>query len=675
MWMDILLLDTTSPSTLCERVPNSESCLSQSFSGDSVTIASSEELLDACEQYVGQKVLRITTYVKPKTTIPPLSTACAGAPAQSDEQQPTSVDRGTSTTTTTTPSPPSPPIQIQDVLESFVGVVATAVNHLQEATKTPRPSVPSTSAGAKPKATEVESGDAKTDRSTSKASEEKTANEEDEKEDSKPVAQEEAGSGKEVEEAQRSFIHGRHTCDSCLSTPIFGTRYHATNLKDYDLCEGCFKNYKGTEIILEPSELERDRAAQDRWYRRWENSRMGLAMSRRGRFGRPGGPRGRCGRPGNRPGRPGRFSHGPTPPPPPHHVARPPPPPAALKCPPPPPPVGHVPSHPFGLPPHMGPGGFHHHHHLAHLGPHVAPHVQTPTSGLASEFDNALKEAIRRSLSEIAHKEANIEQPADEVPMPSAPIKDDVATENQSNTIETTIAAGETKTSPEEKEKSFPNSQDAETPTVAVDDIPRSVEIVNTEEDCADQTEAMEKSMYETESVDSEKLAAEGEDAPSTPSSVPSRSSTSSHKVSDSSKDESFASDAKGNGDVAEAMGAALDAVAGVIREMQEDAKSVDEAAVDSGELIVNSSEINQDANSKSDESEWSVVESVGSNGTTESEQIAKAAEMLGSALFNSDMKNSSDDIGAENESDVVGSVAGSSFSVPSSVPTDIGTQ
>ncbi|KAL3924317.1 MAG: hypothetical protein SGILL_001116 [Bacillariaceae sp.] len=38
-------------------------------------------------------------------------------------------------------------------------------------------------------------------------------------------------------------------------------------------------------------------------------------------------------------------------------------------------------------------------------------------------------------------------------------------------------------------------------------------------------------------------------------------------------------------------------------------------------------------------------------------------------------MKNSSDDIGAENESDVVGSVAGSSFSVPSSVPTDIGTQ
>ena len=38
--------------------------------GDSVTIASTEELLDACEQYVGQKVLRITTYVKPYARLP-----------------------------------------------------------------------------------------------------------------------------------------------------------------------------------------------------------------------------------------------------------------------------------------------------------------------------------------------------------------------------------------------------------------------------------------------------------------------------------------------------------------------------------------------------------------------------------------------------------------------------
>merc|ERR1711937_795004 len=50
------------------------------------------------------------------------------------------------------------------------------------------------------------------------------------------------------------------------------------------------------------------------------------------------------------------------------------------------------------------------------------------------------------------------------------------------------------------------------------------------------------------------------------------------------------------------------------------------------------------------------------------SEQIGKATEMLGSALFNSDMKNT----GEENGSNMVGS--DSSFSIPSSVPTDLGT-
>merc|ERR1711933_618713 len=67
-------------------------------------------------------------------------------------------------------------------------------------------------------------------------------------------------------------------------------------------------------------------------------------------------------------------------------------------------------------------------------------------------------------------------------------------------------------------------------------------------------------------------------------------------------------------------------------------------------------------------DADWSVVKSIGSNGTTESEQIGKATEMLGSALFNSDMRNTAED----NGSDMVGS--DSSFSIPSSVPTDLGT-
>jgi hypothetical protein len=167
--------------------------------------------------------------------------------------------------------------------------------------------------------------------------------------------------------------------------------------------------------------------------------------------------------------------------------------------------------------------------------------------------------------------------------------------------------------------------------------------------------EAIENSM-DAESVDSEKLAAEAEESAIKPPVTP-------RTIWDSSKDESFASDAKGSGDVAEAMGAALDRVAKMIDEMHyESENSNHQDAHENGELIVGSTETeaNDDDNKGDDESEWSVVKSVGSNGTTESQQIAKAAEMLGSALFNSDMKNS-----AEN-SDV-----GSTFSVPSSVPTD----
>jgi hypothetical protein len=293
--------------------------------------------------------------------------------------------------------------------------------------------------------------------------------------------------------------------------------------------------------------------------------------------------------------------------------------------------------------------------------------MQPPASGLASEFDIALKEAIRRSLSDIAPKEVELAKSMESSPKPSAPVEE---------FAEAKIAAADTEprkecsaidtSSVEEKESVDPDTDDAEAQTDEVNDIPRSVEIVKTEEDFALETEAMEKSMDDTESVDSETLAAESENAPTSPSSVPSKASTSSHKVSDVSKEESFAWDAKGNGDVAEAMGAALDAVVDVIREMQADGQSVanDDVGTESGELIVH-----QETESKDDESEWSVVKSVGSNGTTQSEQIAKAAELLGSALYNSDMKNSS-----EGEGNGPGSVAGSSFSIPSSVPTDFGT-
>jgi len=61
------------------------------------------------------------------------------------------------------------------------------------------------------------------------------------------------------------FIHGRHTCDGCMMTPIIGFRYNALNLPDYDLCSQCYGKYDGDEIKFEVDELDRDHSRQAMW--------------------------------------------------------------------------------------------------------------------------------------------------------------------------------------------------------------------------------------------------------------------------------------------------------------------------------------------------------------------------------------------------------------------------
>ncbi len=82
-----------------------------------------------------------------------------------------------------------------------------------------------------------------------------------------------------------NFIHGRHTCDGCLTTPIFGTRYHAVNMPDYDLCSKCYPNHNGQHIVFKPMELDRDKHLQDRWQRRYGRCRP--MMNTQGRNERP----------------------------------------------------------------------------------------------------------------------------------------------------------------------------------------------------------------------------------------------------------------------------------------------------------------------------------------------------------------------------------------------------
>ena len=84
----------------------------------------------------------------------------------------------------------------------------------------------------------------------------------------KPVAAQEKTMDESLECFDKHFIHGRHTCDGCYVSPILGIRYHATNLPDYDLCQGCFQKYKGDEIIFQPEELDRDKHLQRRWQMR-----------------------------------------------------------------------------------------------------------------------------------------------------------------------------------------------------------------------------------------------------------------------------------------------------------------------------------------------------------------------------------------------------------------------
>jgi hypothetical protein len=52
-----------------------------------------------------------------------------------------------------------------------------------------------------------------------------------------------------------SFIHARHTCDGCSKNPIIGTRYHATKIPDFDLCEACFAKYEGEDLDFKPEAL------------------------------------------------------------------------------------------------------------------------------------------------------------------------------------------------------------------------------------------------------------------------------------------------------------------------------------------------------------------------------------------------------------------------------------
>jgi hypothetical protein len=208
---------------------------------DTVTIASTDELVDAIEQFSGKKVLRISTEVKAKSESTKNPQTPTAAPSEN-------VDRETSH------GEPGLHPQVQTILESFVGILATAVTSLQEGLAAPEVTPGQNEASAAtvskkaPPSADNDEGEV-----TSKAAPPRDVKETLDR--SSQTAKPPPVPVEETEEAAHQFIHGRHTCDSCLTTPIIGKRYNAQNLPDYDLCENCHKSYKGNEVKFEVAEL------------------------------------------------------------------------------------------------------------------------------------------------------------------------------------------------------------------------------------------------------------------------------------------------------------------------------------------------------------------------------------------------------------------------------------
>lgn len=331
---------------------------------DNVTISSTDELIDAIEQFADAKVLRIATAVKPKQTkettdvpsvdkspsvadtVPTLWVSAESqnqaASVQQDQEKQQQPPPHSGADPTSSPQD----IRFNEVLGAFAGVLAGAVNELQEGLASPPQQKSPSNANAPAAAAAPSSSNSSISTEPSVARQPDVADTPvgaENKRYSPPVsprrcfnssgqpgtrqleiARTSIGEEKSIEKAKSSslatgvvlgnspekaipmdssvsttgkaapetkptpldmcsakkspvvaapankteqvskttptkernspsfFIHGRHTCDTCLATPIIGKRYHATNLPDYDLCELCFGKYKGTEVKFEP---------------------------------------------------------------------------------------------------------------------------------------------------------------------------------------------------------------------------------------------------------------------------------------------------------------------------------------------------------------------------------------------------------------------------------------
>jgi len=588
----------------------------QDVDDDTVVIGTSEELVDAIEQFSEQRVLRVTAEIKPFTKAPAGSSskpAPAVVPAPSTDDAPDQPAAPTRSSTHATPV-------LQNVVESVVNIILNAavkINSRQGEASAPHAPVFYTPEGElATNAPETEltaplaQGNApeSTEAETVAATEPETA----------------ATSAPKLEEEEKQpFIHGRHTCDGCLVTPIIGKRYHAENMSDYDLCAKCYANYRGDEIKFVPAELDRDRRLQDRWQKR----KFCMNKNRCA---------GRCGPRGPRAGHPGRVG--------PRGIYRG----GSKNC------CAHTAASSLTLP----------------VAPRDPP-SKTESDKTPQEImhylrdgmspDLALEEAIRRSLEE--EKE----------------VVNKASAQDESK-VKAAVAEEEDHT----KETETESCKYAPEPSAPLEEEARALSFV--ESASSNGEEIKVETVSENEEIEDGGVVVQADPEANSPN-------------------ESFASEA--DDPISDLLGSTLDkcalAIDAMVQELERSSsaasvstsnsensyvgvssqtgggcieKATDDAEETEGVTILDPSNdkngSSEDSNEESDaaersEGDWQVVSE--DNQNLSDEQLARAAQMIGSALFNSDMR-SSEELGSAKS----GASAGESdvLSVASSVPTTI---
>eukprot|EP00560_Eucampia_antarctica_P007545 CAMPEP_0197827940 /NCGR_PEP_ID=MMETSP1437-20131217/4607_1 /TAXON_ID=49252 ORGANISM="Eucampia antarctica, Strain CCMP1452" /NCGR_SAMPLE_ID=MMETSP1437 /ASSEMBLY_ACC=CAM_ASM_001096 /LENGTH=780 /DNA_ID=CAMNT_0043428973 /DNA_START=233 /DNA_END=2575 /DNA_ORIENTATION=+ len=238
--------------------------------GDTITISSNEELSDAFLQF--------------KNKVPPVLRATATF-INNTTNNSTNANTNTNTNTNTN-NIAEQPSAILKVMDTFNEALANAIDNFQkripkdappkDAIDMSTPSVPIVERTLQEEEVCQEEQEAermaeevianlKASTPTIKVVQEEKKKIEDEKlQEKKPTVIASIPSHYDV-----NFIHGRHTCDGCLVTPIFGIRYHAKNLPDYDLCQLCVKKTRDKHnITFKPIQHDRDVHLQYRWKRR-----------------------------------------------------------------------------------------------------------------------------------------------------------------------------------------------------------------------------------------------------------------------------------------------------------------------------------------------------------------------------------------------------------------------